>query len=172
MPLKKRKRKLSKQNLVLAVYGYVGLLIFLLGIAFFVYAVISCDTTGQRIFFGINLILCIWCLFYCWRQRELFFGIVEIQENGIVDRCFGKRTVFVPWEEIERVKVAWVITGVAEHHLFLNVLRRESEAFHRSKAKHANGFDYHIALDEENIELLKEHLPQRLKDMLGPRAFE
>ncbi len=77
--------------------------------------------------------------------------------------------MFVPWEEIEQVKVVWVFTGVAERHLFLNLIRRESETFKRSTA---NGFDYHIALDDESIDLLKEHLPQRLKDMLGPHAFD
>lgn len=167
--MKKRRRKLSKQNLTLAVYGYVGLIIFIIGIPLFLYPIII----GQaRVFYSFFLILDIFCLVMIWRKREMFLGVVEVREDGIVDRCFGKRTVFVPWEEIERVKIGWIHTGVMEHHLFLNVIRKESETFRRSKADITNGFDYHIALDEQSIELLKEHLPQRLKDMLGPNAFD
>ena len=136
---------------------------------FFLYALLSDDNTGRRIFWGVLLILAIWTSVVIWRTRAVFFDVVEIQEDGIVDRCLTKRTVFVPWEEIEQVKVVWVFTGVAERHLFLNLIRRESETFKRSTA---NGFDYHIALDDESIDLLKEHLPQRLKDMLGPHAFD
>ncbi len=167
--MEKRKRKLSKHNTILAIYGCIGLLVFLLGIPFCLYALLSVDTTVLRVEFGLFLIGSIWALAVSWRRRAVFFGIVEIRENGIVDRCFGRRTVFVPWEEIEQVKVVWVFTGVAERHLFLNLIRRESETFKRSTA---NGFDYHIALDDESIDLLKEHLPQRLKDMLGPHAFD
>ena len=170
--MKIRKRKLSKQNVILAVYGCFGLFQMVMAPLFFLYALLSDDNTGRRIFWGVLLILAIWTSVVIWRTRAVFFDVVEIQEDGIVDRCLTKRTVFVPWEEIERVKIGWIHTGVMEHHLFLNVIRKESETFHRPKADIANGFDYHIALDEQSVELLKEYLPQRLKDMLGPHAFD
>ena len=170
--MRKKKRKLSKQNLTLAIYYWVMMVAFLMAIPLWLFLLLTSDTNGLRISFGFFLIGTIWALFYLWCKREMFLGIVEIQENGIVDKCFAKRTVFVPWEEIEQVKIGWIHTGGMEHHLFLNVIRKESKTFHRSKANITNGFDYHIALDEYSIKLLKEYLPQRLKEMLGPHAFD
>lgn len=165
----RQKRKLNKRELTLALYGYIGLIIFMSAILLFLYPLII----GQhRVFFGFFLMLDIFCLVFIWHKREMFFGVVEIQEDGILNRCFCKRTVFVPWAEIEQLKIGWICTGVVEHHLFLNVIRKESKTFHRSKANITNGFDYHIALDEQSIKLLKEYLPQRLKEMLGPHAFD
>ncbi len=149
----KRKGKLNIRNLFHAILGGVALLIFLLAALLFLYLILIGE---GGVILSALLILDILFLVLLWHGRESFFGRMRIHADGITNRCLGKRTLFVPWEEIESIRYG--------SYGRIDVIRLES------KADNADGFD--ITLNEENIELLKEHLPQRLKDMLGPRAFE
>ena len=149
------------QRVARAVFGGVALAVFLLAFPFLFFLIFIRE--GGAAIFAL-LTLDILSLGFLWHIREMFFGRMEIKRDGIVFSCFAKRTVLVSWEEIESVK-----TG--GHGGGIDVIRKESDTFRRSKANMADGYDFHIEQNEENDELLKEYMPQHLKDMLGPYAF-
>ena len=155
------KRMIRVQRVARAVFGGVAMTVLFLALLLFIFLLIS---TGEERAIISFLALDILSSSYCWYKRDMFFGRMEIKQEGIVYRCFGRRTMFVPWGEIENVK-----TG--GHRGGIDVIRKESDTFRRSKASIEDGYDFHIEWNEENDELLKEYMPQHLKDMLGPYAF-
>lgn len=167
--VKKRKRKLHRKRIDLAIEGYATLIILVGAIPLWVWPIVIGESHG---FFEFFLLLDFFSLFTLWRNREMFFSSVEIQKDGILEKCLGKKTVLVPWEEIESASLRYVALGPTERVPFITVRRTESESYKRSMQSITNGFDYQFALDEDNIDLLTEYLPQRLKDMLGPNAFD
>ena len=147
--MQKRKGKLNIQSLFRAIVGGVSALVLLLSLPFFLYLILIRE---GGIVIPVLLVMDILSLVLLWRTRDLFFGRQEITEDGIVNKCFCRRTVFVPWEEIESIKIGGHFTGC--------------------EVETTNGSGYNVALNAENVELLQKYMPQRLKDMLGPYAFD
>ncbi len=151
------------QRVARAVFGGVAMTVLFLALLLFLFMLFTGE--GAAVSFYALLALDILSLAYCWYKRDMFFGRMEIKREGIVFRCFARRTVFVPWEEIESVK-----TG-GGHRGGIDVIRKESDTFRRSEGNIEDGYDFHIEWNEENNELLKEYMPQHLKDMLGHTLF-
>lgn len=165
-------KKIAKQDLIIRIYMLTGLLLFICGIPLGIAIMMEDGHLKWDWIMAIMVVGCVISIITIVRRWDAFFTNIDVCEEGVLERRFLRRAVLVPWDEIETVKVGWIHTGIAEHHIYLNLIRRESENFKRSKVAVINGYDYHIALNKESLQLLKEHLPQRLKDMLGPNAFD
>lgn len=117
---------------------------------------------------GMNVV----ALCMIWLCRDRFFSSSELKKSGIENRCLCKRTVTVPWEEIEKVELETIRMQTGEERSILKVYRKGSESARKARAGSARGNEYRFRIDEMNQGLLREYLPQRLKDMLSPNAFD
>ena len=110
------------------------------------------------------------CLIWIFRDR--YFSSSELKENGIENRCPCKPTVSIPWEKIEKVELIPIQQQTGKACSLLKVYPKSPGSARNAKAGLAREKVYSFWINELNRDLLQEYLPQRLKEMLSPHAFD